>query len=112
MAKKRSLTDTEVALSVLHHSLPIQTQAVLECSCTQAERDILDYALIPDASKRLNLPVTTIRRWIKEGRISSLQWHGNKPLVRLSEVRSMRDNRPTRGRPLKRKSQVDSTPVE
>lgn len=112
MAKKRSLTDTEVALSVLHHSLPIQTQAVLECSCTQAERDILDYAMIPDASSRLNLPVTTIRRWIKEGRISSLPWHGNKPLVRLSEVRALRDNRPTRGRPLKRKLHGNSTPDE
>ena len=101
--KKKSPSETDLALSVLHHSLPVGTRAVLECQCTEAERAILDYALVQDAARLTALAETTVRSWVTRGVLPSIKWHGGKTLVRITDVRRLKMDRPARGRPLKKK---------
>lgn len=99
--KKKKLTAEDIDLSVMAHSLPLPVLAAAHSAATDAARSILDYALIQDAARLLNLAQATIRHWVASGKLEATQWHAQR-IVRVSEVRHLRDNPPTRGRPIKR----------
>jgi len=85
---------------VTYHSLPVGLRAVVHSGLSDKVRATLDYCRITDAARLLGMPAMTVRYWVSSGRIPTIQ-HLGKPLIRLSEVRALRANPPTRGRPLK-----------
>lgn len=96
------LTEEDISLSVMHHSLPIPVRAAVESLCPEEARRLLDYALLSDAGRLCGVEANTIRHWIKSERMPSIRWHNGKVLVRVSDVRRLRDNPPQRGRPAKK----------
>lgn len=103
MKKKSKLTDEEIDLSVMHHSLPVGLRAAVQSQLDEQTRAIMDYALVEDAARLLGLPESTLRTWIKLGRLPWIAWHGSNRLVRLSDARAIAANPPRRGRPAKPK---------
>lgn len=56
----------------------------------------IDVAAVKTAQIGTGVPARTIRRWITEGRLTSMMTNGVY-YVRLSEVEQLRDLRDTRG---------------
>ena len=110
MKKKSKLTTEEIDLSVLTHAMPLPILAAAHSAASEEARSLLDYALIEDAARLLGLTDTTVRGWVASGKLVATPWHRQR-IVRVSEVRHLRDNRPKRGRPIKRVTPSNPSPL-
>ncbi len=108
MKKKTKLDDQDIALSVMHYSLPIALRAVVHSSLDQRTRAILDYARIKDIAATLQISVQRVDYWIRPhgtqpALLPSIVWQG-KRIARMSDAKKVLETRPKRGRPAKPKA--------
>ncbi len=63
---------------------------------------VQEWALVQDAAMLTGVSRSVIRGWIATGRLAVTEWHGGKSLVLLLDVFALREDRPARGRPIKK----------
>ncbi len=61
-----------------------------------------EHGLPVDAARLTGVSESTIRHWINVGLLPVIKWHAVRQVVRVSDVVSLRDNPPARGRPVKK----------
>jgi molybdopterin-binding protein len=58
--------------------------------------DMADTVPVGEAARALGISVDTLRRWEREGKITTLRDHGNRRIVPVSEIRRLGGREPVR----------------
>ncbi len=98
---KPELYDVQQALDLtrFHRSIPPAMRIVVWATVPPEVRKLLDCVPLPEAVQITGIHSTTLRNWIKSGRLPAHE-HEGRLVMRLTDIKRVIDDPPARGRPL------------